>query len=245
MPNDREELRKWLTVIARRKVAAFYQRASREQLGELPEIEAHPAPLEALSLMRWAERQAAESDAEHVDQTLEWMARESDGEKLEAIAQEAELPSARVRQRVFRLRRFMKARWALEIAAALLATAIVGWWIWGRRAETTAKQTPSPKPSVSIALPEVSPKERANDIRKHAFRTCDAGRFDECLRAFDEAARLDPAGDAAASVTEARKHAMEKLLTPEPTPLPKPPVRSPVTSSTTTPHSGTPTTASH
>jgi len=150
LPDDASELRRFLTVIARRKVAAHYERAASEQLGDPPEQPVPPPPVEALSLLRWAERQAAESQVEHVAETLDWMARESEGEKLEAIAAEAAVPSTRVRQRVFRLRRFMKVRWALEISAALLALLVV-WWLWSRRTEQMAK--PAPAPSMSVIQP--------------------------------------------------------------------------------------------
>src|SRR4051812_47985307 len=97
VPEDREEVRKWITGIARRKLAAHYEKRAHEQLGEPPDLEATPAPLEASSLMRWVERQAALSEAERVDETLDWMARESDGEKLETIAIEARVPATSVR----------------------------------------------------------------------------------------------------------------------------------------------------
>ena len=47
LPEERTELRRWLTVVARRKAAAYYERASSEQVGELPELVAPPASLEA------------------------------------------------------------------------------------------------------------------------------------------------------------------------------------------------------
>ena len=156
VPLDREEVRKWITGIARHKLASHYAKAAREQIGEPPEIEASPAPLEASSLMRWVERQATLSEAERVDETLEWMARESDGEKLETIAMEAQVPATSVRQRVSRMRRWMKARWVAELAAvvaALLALSFVAWWLWGRHVDETAKERLRAEPSMSAPVP--------------------------------------------------------------------------------------------
>src|SRR4029079_5354135 len=94
----------------RDRVSLRPTRAHREPRAELPEIEASPAPIEARELARWAEEQAGSTrDAK---QTLAWMAREGEGEKLESIAAEEAVPAARVRQRVSRMRRWMKERWA-------------------------------------------------------------------------------------------------------------------------------------
>ncbi len=238
LPEERTELRRWLTVVARRKVAAYYERASSEQLGDPPELVAQPPSIEASSLLRWAERQAAESQLEHVNETLDWMARESDGEKLEAIAAEAAVPSTRVRQRVFRLRRFMKARWALELAAAALGIVLVLLWsIFARRTEPVAKPVPAPAPSASVVAPPDDGRERAAELRQRALRSCALARYDECLSTLDEAGKLDPAGDSEPSVVEARKTAIEKLTPRAPTP--KPSVSKPTSKSK---NGGTPST---
>jgi DNA-directed RNA polymerase specialized sigma24 family protein len=229
VPTDREELRKWLTGIARHKVGALYQKASREHVVELPEVEASNVPfedLEASSLMRWAERQARFSEAEGVDETLDWMARESDGEKLETIAAEAKLPPARVRQRVSRLRRWMKARWVAELAAfagALVVLALSAWWLSHRPVAPLAKRSRSPDASWSVPTPErPSPTQRAYEVRKLALDHCDHDRFVECLRGLDDAARLDPEGDAHPTVGAARRRAARELEAPAPTPIPLP-----------------------
>src|SRR5580700_11017185 len=121
-PADPAELRRWLLGIARHKVVDFHRRAHREPPTELPEIEASPAPIEARELVKWAEKEAGSSrDAQR---TLAWMAREGEGEKLEAIAAEEQLPPARVRQRVSRMRRWMKERWAAELAAVAMLAAL-------------------------------------------------------------------------------------------------------------------------
>lgn len=218
IPQDQTHLRRWMTVIARRQVAAYYERVSAEQLNEpvdIPEVPWRSEAAEARSLWRWAEQQAADSHIESVDETLDWMARESDGEKLEAIAADARIPSARIRQRVFRLRRFMKARWALEISAAVVLVAITS-WVLSRRSEPVTVRRVVPRPPVSITLPMNTPWFRAAELRKSAFEQCNRERYEECLRLFDEAAVLDPAGDQEFGVQAMRYKAMEKLTPPPP-----------------------------
>lgn len=248
LPDDAVQLRRWMTVVARRKVAAYYERASAEQLGDPPEQVAPAAPIEAMSLLRWAERQAEESEMQNVDETLDWMARESEGEKLEAIAAEAALPATRVRQRVVRLRRFMRARFALELSAALLA-AIVVWWLWSRKTEPIATPAPSPAPSVSVVPREPIDDrgERAAELRREALRDCALGRYAQCLRTLDDAAALDPAGDVEQTIVEARKHALESLRAEQPleklappAPAPQPTIHKPSKAkSSGTPSTGT------
>lgn len=243
IPEDHVHLRRWMTVIARRQVAAYYERASAEQLGEPPEVAVQQELPETLSLLRWAERQAEQSELEAADETLDWMARESDGEKLEAIAADTRMPSARVRQRVSRLRRFMKARWALEISAAVVLVAIAS-WVLSRRSPPLTNIDPVPIPPSSVVVPIAStntPFDRAVDLRHDALRHCDENRFDECLRLLDEAAVVDPKGDADSVIVRARKRAAEQLA-PLPTlsaPPPAPPPSSTVRKRpvTTTPSS--------
>ena len=91
-PEDPAELRRWLVGIARHKVADHHRRSAREAASELPELPAPPPPIEERGMARWAEEQAASTrDAK---QTLSWMAREGEGEKLESIADEEAVPAA-------------------------------------------------------------------------------------------------------------------------------------------------------
>jgi len=231
IPSDQVHLRRWLTVIARRQVAAYYERTSAEQLGEAPEVEVQPELVEAMSMLRWAEREAAHSQLESVDQTLDWMARESEGEKLEAIAADTRMPSARVRQRVSRLRRFMKARWVMEMSAALVLIAIASWML-ARRQQPVVKLERVPLPPMTATLPD--PMKRAAELRKEALRECDEYRFKECLRLLDEAAGIDPAGDEDSVIVGARKRALEQLAPPSPIPTTSATVKKPPVTRTTT-----------
>src|SRR5690606_24599818 len=147
--------------------------------------------------------------------TLEWMLREGAGEKLETIANEHNLPAPRVRQRVSRLRRYFRTRWAA--AAAVLAFAILaGFWL----AETREP------PRVVIAPETDAAAPRAEDIRKEAQRACDAAQWRRCLTLYDDAKVLDQEGDALPAVQAQRKRAHEAIQREAPLPPPGPPTKS-------------------
>jgi DNA-directed RNA polymerase specialized sigma24 family protein len=222
-PTDPAELRRWLLGIARHKVVDLHRRAHREPPAELPDLEASPAPIEARELVTWAEKEAgASTDAQR---TLAWMAREGEGEKLEAIAAEEQVPAARVRQRVSRMRRWMKERWAAELAAVavLTAIAIAAWYLLRRQIEPPVSHD-EPQPTITPEAP--SPIERARLLRADALRACDDGAWRACLDGLDEARGLDPDGDLAPAIGAARARA-ESALAAEPSATAPAPTASP------------------
>jgi DNA-directed RNA polymerase specialized sigma24 family protein len=207
-PADPIELRRWILGIARHKVVDLHRRAHRELPAELPDIEDSPAPMEARELAGWAERQAA--DVRDAQKTLAWMAREGEGEKLEAIAAEEKVPAARVRQRVSRMRRWMKERWAAELAAVAMlgALALAAWWLLHGRSEPPVARD-LPMPTIS---PEPSePVQKARALRADALRACDRSEWRTCLDGLDQARGLDPEGDVAPVVGAARASAQAGL----------------------------------
>lgn len=207
-PQEQAELTRWLLGIARHKVVDHHRRTSREAAAEIPDLPAPPPPLEEQALVTWAEKQAGpSSDARN---TLEWMAREGEGEKLETIAAEEQVPAARIRQRVSRMRRWMKERWLAELAAAaaLVVLGIVLWRIF-RKEEPITQPQPEPRPVPSVLPDPVM--ERARSLREMAFESCDRSAWKECLDKLDEAKQLDPAGDADPRVGAARARAAEAL----------------------------------
>ncbi|MCC6214958.1 MAG: RNA polymerase sigma factor [Polyangiaceae bacterium] len=205
-PRAPEELRRWVFGIARHKVADVFRRAARE----LPADDALlDAPVssdgvrhEARSLLRWAERELPRGEG--AKGTLEWMLREGDGEKLEEIAAEERIPAPRLRQRVSRLRKHLRSRWALAVGAGLAALAL---WL--------AARAPSPETPIARERP---PAERAEELRREALARCAGSEWSACLDGLDRARQLDPAGDGAAAVTSARAAAASALAPPPPPP---------------------------
>ena len=230
-PEEPGEIQRWLLGIARHKVADLHRKSGREQPTELPELPDAPAPVEERELLRWAEKQAGPSrDAEA---TLRWMAREGEGDKLEHIAAEENVPAARVRQRVSRMRRWMKERWVAELAlvATLGVLALVAYRFLRDRSEPISRETPElpgipevPAPiAESSGAPPATDLERGQRARTAALSRCERGEHAECLRGLDEAARLDPAGDTTPEVQGARVNAKRALQKPELEPSAAPP----------------------
>ncbi len=214
VPAGDTDLRKWLVGVARHKIADLHRRNGREQPAELPDVETAPAPVEERELVRWVEDQT--KNTKDADKTLDWMAREGEGDKLEHIAEEERLPAATVRQRVSRMRRWMKERWLAELAAvaALGLLAFVVWrFLLNRDPDQIAVPEPTPTAPPTVApdatAPPVAPDPRVargRDLRRTALDgACARGEGAPCLEQLDEAKRLDPAGDTAPEVVEARK----------------------------------------
>jgi RNA polymerase sigma factor (sigma-70 family) len=182
-PDDGEELRRWVHGIARHKVVDWFRARRREV--PLETFEASGAPVasaastavdaaatvsepegaaDAKNLLRWAERELP-TGAENA-RTLEWLLREGQGESLEAIAAEADVEAPRVRQRVSRLRKHFRTRWAAELAAlaALVVVAIVVALAMRTKREPVApRESPSSEPMhlepLPMPLPVAPPPE--------------------------------------------------------------------------------------
>ncbi|MGH7280606.1 MAG: RNA polymerase sigma factor [Polyangiaceae bacterium] len=212
-PEDPEATRKWIWGIARNKVAD-YHRSAKKQTSELTDqVPDSKAGREHAvdDMLRWAMSELPkEKDSE---QTLEWLLREGEGDKLEAIAESSNLPAPRVRQRVSRLRKHFRERWAADLAAlaalGIVTVLLVMWW-------KKSHEEPVARPDESALPHEATPLERAADERKKALAQCDALQWRDCLDGLDRAKALDPAGDAAENVQNARKLA-EDALNPAPT----------------------------
>lgn len=116
VPDDAEEIMRWLMAIAKHKVADFHRRAGRERASSDLEVRSPFDPVEERDLLA---RVAASEASGSAGETLRWAVREWTGVPLSEIALEAELPAEVVRQRVSRLRRRLRAKW-LVAALALL-----------------------------------------------------------------------------------------------------------------------------
>lgn len=118
------------------------------------------------------------------------MAREGDGERLEAIAAEENVSAANVRQRVSRLRRTLYKRWLLELAAVAVVALVVaaGWRLLGR---PQAPVTLTPEPTVS---PEQEPKVRPLPVEAPATQPAERDSVDGGRRAPIDFKKTDHGG---------------------------------------------------
>ena len=167
-PIEDEDIVRWVHGICRHKVVDWFRRSRREvprdledEGGGAPVAAAESAPQSAMDLLRWAQKElpAGEENAK----TLEWMLREGAGEKLENIAAEANLPAPRVRQRVSRLRRYYKARWAAQ-AAALAALLLVALAIALALRQRKEEVAPAPVPTLSPEPVPTTPEPPAPEL---------------------------------------------------------------------------------
>jgi len=221
-PDEEDALRRWVHGIARHKIVDFHRARGREPthvgdaIDEAPDSGA--APHDAIDLMRWAEREMPQNDG--AARTLEWMLREGSGEKLESIAREEAVPAPQVRKRVERMRRHFRARWAVQAAAIVAAISVVVLAIFLlRRREAPVAHDVPPVPSSAKIQPDPIADGRA--LRRGALDACDRHEWDACVKGLDEAAKLDPAGDADDSVKKARE-AVAAAKAPPPSPSPSP-----------------------
>jgi RNA polymerase sigma factor (sigma-70 family) len=216
MPDGDEDLRRWLAGVTRHKVADYHRRGGRSQQVALPDqLEGEADPLSAREWADWADKQT-EGDPDE-QRTLDWMAREGAGEKLAHIADEEELPATQVRQRVSRLRRTMRQRWAKELAAvaAVVLLALIAH-------RMLRDDRPVAEPIVPEPLPaEPDPRlKHARELRAEAMRQCDDQQWQPCLDRLDQALRLDPVGEQLPEVAAARSRARKALEEQQQQPAP-------------------------
>lgn len=193
-PEDPEQLERWVFGIVRHKCADFYRRSGREA-PFVDDIPADSGAHGAEEWLRWAKRELPAG--EQAESTLEWMLREAGGDQLESIAAEEAIPAPRVRQRVARLRKHFRSRWAAQLAAVLAALGLVA----GAAAYWRARQKGT---ELIAAEHPPSARQKAAELRREGLAFCQQGQWRRCLGQLDEARVLDPEGEAADSVRRAR-----------------------------------------
>lgn len=204
-PADTEALRRWIFGVAKNKVVDYHRRNGRLTY-ELPDLEGKPAPHVEVDMLRWAEKNLPEGD--DAQKTLDWMLREGEGEKLESIAMSEKVPAPRVRQRVSRLRRHLKAHWQKEVALLAAVGVLMGILFFVLRPK---------EPEIIGRDPRVIEPSPADRLRKDALDACGRSEWQKCVDGLDDAKRLDPAGDTRPDVVKAREDA-KNALTPPPAP---------------------------
>ncbi|HYP74323.1 MAG TPA: RNA polymerase sigma factor [Polyangiaceae bacterium] len=217
-PSDPAEFRRWVHGIVRHKIADNYRRRQRLPVpsAEVDQNAAAASP-SVSELGQWIESELPKTD--HAQATLHWLLREGEGETLEEIARDVDLPAPRVRQRVSRLRRHLHTRWLALGAAGLITLLGAGALLY--RASKQAVVLPS------IAREPLTPLERARSLRQEALRQCASGAYPECIAGLDQARELDPDGERASAIGDARAAAASAE---RPRPAPRLPAGSPSTS---------------
>ena len=137
IPTDPEELRRWLTGIARHKIADYHRRAARTsariaQNGDDEPLESATSLPTAFEEREVLHALLGEKRSRREAETMEWLVREHAGERLADIASENGVPAPVVRQRVSRLRRALRSRWTgvfglVALLAGLSALGLAGY----------------------------------------------------------------------------------------------------------------------
>lgn len=151
IPSDPEEIRRWLVGIARHKVADFHRRAARRgarDQGEAP-LATCAAPPSAFEEREVLHRLLGAIESRRDAETMEWLVREHGGERLADIAAENGLPAPVVRQRVSRLRRALRSRWASAVGVLVLLLGVAAAFGWSR-----THVDDGPSPAVTPIVPE-------------------------------------------------------------------------------------------
>ncbi|MFO0734303.1 MAG: sigma factor [Labilithrix sp.] len=151
IPSDPEEMRRWLIGIARHKIADYHRRAARTKARSEGEA---PLATCAASPVAFEEREVLDQllgaiESRRDAETMEWLVREHGGERLADIASENGLPAPMVRQRVSRLRRALRSRWAGAVGVLVLFLGIAA-----ALGVSRSRSVEQPAPAVTPIVPD-------------------------------------------------------------------------------------------
>lgn len=156
IPADPEEMRRWLVGIARHKIADYHRGAARTNArseGEAPLASCAASPV-AFEEREVLHRLLGAIESRRDAETMEWLVREHGGERLADIASEQGLPAPMVRQRVSRLRRALRSRWAGAVGVLVL---FLGVAVALGVARPDATEAPAIEPDRSVPMPIEAP----------------------------------------------------------------------------------------
>lgn len=162
LPSDPDELRRYVSGIARHKIADYHRRAARQAARTTDEDPADlgaPQREEAFGERAALERLLAEPRTRRDAQTLEWLVREHGGDRLNDIAKEEGLSSAVVRQRVSRLRRALRARYAALVLAVVVLVGLALGRVLG------PELLGAPAPAITPERAPVAPREEDGETK--------------------------------------------------------------------------------
>jgi RNA polymerase sigma factor (sigma-70 family) len=129
------------------------------------------------------------------------------------VAQRLRIAFQTARNELTTARRTLRDSWTAYAAVGLAALVglLAGLLRDRHRPALADTDVPEPKLDHPVAAPELTPQETADAFRRMALHACDVGDWVECVRTFDRAAEIDPAGDTKPWVQKAKLEALRHI----------------------------------
>ncbi len=134
IPEERDEMRRWLVGIAKNKATDHFRRMCREVATDLDACSGPVPSTDAMVLLKSALAEVEQHPS--MRDALDLALREADGESYAELAHGRASTEVALRQRVSRFRRNMAARWL--VAAAFVTILAIGGATWMHRREAGA-----------------------------------------------------------------------------------------------------------
>jgi DNA-directed RNA polymerase specialized sigma24 family protein len=148
------------------------------------------------------------------------------GDSREQIAERLGIARQTVTNILSAIRRAYARRWDVEKISWLLAwfmMVVIGMpavvaHLHAKRDEADTSRDKQDAPAVSQRTEATWQQQKAAKLREEALQQCAEGGYVDCLVGLNEAKKLDPMGDAAPDVEEARRNAADALRRQETAP---------------------------